>query len=270
MMEHGQRRILHFLRAGPATLGSTARPETVLLDAGERGRIAVDRNALGQLADAGALFRAGGEIRLAEIADAMDPFTARPQQVSESAIATGGETNPVAVNLNESPLAMLYRRAHRGQRFLTDPEFIAGERLRSDYERACIMPRLGANWQASASSNRRSSAEAGMVELTDAILAARQRVDHAIRAVGPELAGVLIDICCFLKGVETVETERRWPARSAKVVLKAALGALSRHYEPPRRRGPVLHWGDAGYRPSMRNEDAATKRSGSAPHAPPP
>jgi hypothetical protein len=112
------------------------------------------------------------------------------------------------------------------------------------------MPRLGANWVASVSSGRR---DGGIADLTDAALAARIRVENAIRAVGPELSGILIDVCCFLKGMEAVEMERGWPVRSAKIVLKTALGVLSRHYDPgsgrERRPRQMLHWGAADYRP---------------------
>ncbi|MFY8098443.1 MAG: DUF6456 domain-containing protein, partial [Allorhizobium sp.] len=57
--------------------------------------------------------------------------------------------------------------------------------------------------------------------------------------------------CCFGKGLETVERERQWPARSAKLMLRAALLALSRHYTPPPPRPRPSHWGDEGYRPEI-------------------
>ena len=161
----------------------------------------------------------------------------------------------VAANLAESPLAQLARRkAKDGKPFLTENEWRAGERLRSDYTRGQIMPRMGANWVASVASGRRDGGN-GVADLTNAALASRQRVDRSIEAVGPELAGVLIDVCCFLKGLEQVEMERGWPVRSAKIVLKTALGVLHRHYNPQARRGGnaarMLHWGAADYRPKI-------------------
>ena len=157
----------------------------------------------------------------------------------------------VEVNAAESPLAQLARRKTRdGACFLTQREFDAGERLRSDYSRAQIMPRLSANWDSAISTGRRGAASN---DLSDGALAARQRVEHAIDAVGPELSGVLIDVCCFLKGLELVEMERCWPARSAKLMLKSALGCLARHYDPPARKTSrkILAWGTPDYRPEV-------------------
>mgnify|MGYP003333376560 FL=1 len=62
------------------------------------------------------------------------------------------------------------------------------------------------------------------------MIAARQRVRHALDAVGPEFSGLLVDVCCFLKSIADVESARGWPARSGKVVLQLGLDRLARHY----------------------------------------
>jgi hypothetical protein len=184
-----------------------------------------------------------------------DPFQDQHRDLETIAIEGDGGRSLVLANLAESPLGQLARRKARdGSPFLSAAEFSAGERLRADYTRGQIMPRLGANWTASVASGRRAGA-GGILDLTDAALAARQRVDRAIAAVGPELSGILIDVCCFLKGLELVEAERGWPVRSAKIVLKTALGVLGRHYDPhiAQRRGPprTVHWGAEDYRPRI-------------------
>jgi hypothetical protein len=112
-----------------------------------------------------------------------------------------------------------------------------------------------ANWSASASTGRRADG-GGRSDLTDMALAARLRFDRAMRAVGPELNGILVDVCCFLKGVETVERERLWPARSAKLVLRIGLEALARHYgltevATGKPGAKLRHWGTNDYRPEI-------------------
>ncbi len=156
-------------------------------------------------------------------------------------------------NPNESPLARLaQRRGKGGEPFLAEAEALAGERLRVDFTRGQLMPGVTQRWDAQL---REKGRRCGAGDLSDSAIDARQRVNAAIKAVGPELAGVLVDICCFLKGLETVERERQWPARSAKLLLKAGLGVLARHYglvgTDRLRPSRIRQWGTEDYRPSI-------------------
>ena len=140
----------------------------------------------------------------------------------------------VVVNDAESPLAWLYRRG-----LIDSDEFEAGERLRRDYTLAQLSPRLGVDYSAPVG---RRGGRSEML-LTDTALAAKQRFNHAMRAVGPGLADILFDVCCYLKGLEESERARSWPRASAKVVLRLALDRLAEHYGTNRRaRSRVRAW----------------------------
>ncbi len=162
------------------------------------------------------------------------------------------------INPQESPLAWLAGRKDKdGRPMISREEFDAGERLRRDYHFALLAQKVTASWSALPcnSASRRSAPGAG-VDLADNVIAARERVNRALIAVGPELAGILIDVCCYLKGLESLEKSAGWPQRSAKIVLQIALQALARHYglvgwPAARHDGParVHHWGAPGYRP---------------------
>jgi Domain of unknown function (DUF6456) len=157
----------------------------------------------------------------------------------------------------ETPLQWLRRRKDKsGRQLLTDAQFQAGEKLAQDYWHAQLQPRVTANWSALAPSERtRRSAPGAGVEMRDAVVAARRRVNRALEAAGPELAGILVDVCCHETGLEAAEKSAGWPCRSGKVVLDIGLTALARHYglippqHPPAPR--LRHWGDADYRPTL-------------------
>jgi hypothetical protein len=165
----------------------------------------------------------------------------------------------VTLNEDESPLSRFRRLKGRdGRPLIGAAEFAAGERLRSDFTRGQMMPRVTANWSASVALRRRGDGGGGMAEMTDAIVAARQRVERALSAVGPDFSGLLLDFCCFLKGIEEIERERSWPARSAKLVIRLALASLARHYGIVETAtggsagGRIVHWGTGDYRPTIK------------------
>lgn len=172
----------------------------------------------------------------------------------------GGARRPVLVNADESPLAWLRRRKDKtGVPLISDDQFQAGERLRSDFWRAHLTPRVTSGWGLPAPSKRtRRGAPDDAAAHCDHVLAAKTRVLDALSAVGPELAGVLVDVCCHLQGIEQAEKTQGWPRRSGKVILQIALTRLARHYGLV-RDGDVAasvqrrlrHWGSEDYRPSL-------------------
>jgi hypothetical protein len=237
-----------------------------LIDSQDRRQV-VDPALVTTLVHRGLLARRDGD-RLAVTASGLallrrrkasaDPFAEQHQDRGATTIEDEAfNRRRVVVNHDESPLSWLRRRKDRDGRPMIDAEeFTAGERLRSDFDRGQLMPRVTANWIAAIAGKNRSHSD-GIANLTDAALAARRRVESALHAVGPEMAGIAVDFCCFLKGLEEIERDRKWPARSAKVVLRLALAGLARHYGIASRAvgpgGPpgIRHWGAEGYRPTI-------------------
>ena len=159
----------------------------------------------------------------------INTFRSQHLALAQRQIATELGAVSVLIDDGESPLAWLARRRGRDGRSYIEPhQLLAGERLRADFTRANLMPRTTSNWASPISSDKSGSNRAR--DFTETMVAARRCVHQALAAVGPEFAGLLLDVCCFLKGLEDVERERTWPMRSAKVVLQLALDRLARHY----------------------------------------
>ncbi len=179
----------------------------------------------------------------------VDRFRAQHLSPARGSITTEQGRRSVLIDEQESPLAWLARRRGRdGKPLISAHQLQAGERLRADFTLAQLMPRMTSSWENPIASGRRG---ASADNATDGMVAARQRVHSALDAVGPEFAGLLLDICCFLKGLEDIERERVWPARSAKIVLQLGLERLARHYGyGPQAQGrapaPVRTWVGGG------------------------
>jgi hypothetical protein len=144
--------------------------------------------------------------------------------------APGIFTPRLVVNRRDSPLDWLKtRKGIDGAAFLSAAEAAAATHLREDFTHALLAPGAGSHWpQERVDMSRR--VDQSPTELAQGAEAAKSRFWHAIDAVGPELAPVVIAVACHLQSLESVEASMRLPARSAKSLLKAGLCSLARHY----------------------------------------
>ncbi|MDA5194933.1 DUF6456 domain-containing protein [Govanella unica] len=132
------------------------------------------------------------------------------------------------VNQGESALGWLRRRRDKDGAFLlSEAQFLAGERLRSDFERAGIPPRVTSVW-----SGLGAVIDGGVLGLSpsEAQMRSRARFHRAVEAMGSGLAEVVVRVACYQEGLTLVESGLGWPARSAKVVLGLGLDRLQAFY----------------------------------------
>lgn len=155
------------------------------------------------------------------------------------------------INRAESPLSRL-ATASGCEAFLEPHHVEVGERVRRLVERAQLQPRLTMTYSLSraAGSVGRSPAD-----ISDLAADARRDVASIHRVLPRDCAGVVIDVCGLLKGLQQVERERGWPRRSAKLVLRIGLEQLAQYYGlgPFARgleRGQPRSWIEEGARPS--------------------
>ena len=180
---------------------------------------AAGRSALSRIL-AGAENAARAE-REAGFAEAPAGFTGHPGSARRNRYATA-----------DSPVLALSRRRDKdGAPFLPDDLLRAAEQLREDFELAQLGPRITQNWDrfltgAGTGSGAAAASEAGMAT---GPAAARSRVQSALHDLGPGLADIALRCCCYLEGLEHVEKQMGWSARSGKIVLRIALQRL-RHY----------------------------------------
>ena len=106
----------------------------------------------------------------------------------------------VTVNRAESPLGWLKARGLVSQR-----QYDAGERLRGDWERAQLAPRVTMTWDAAPVARGRSGS-APAIDLAGTQIDAHRRFHAAIDAAGPGLSDILWRVVCAGEGMRQAET----------------------------------------------------------------
>lgn len=247
--------LLRRLAAGPGqlTLGPTGEV-TGLAASATAPALSIGTALLQQAVRQGLVMRSDLTVRLtAEAAGTLGRLAAggdfRRQHGAVEPLDAADAGGPL-IDRHASTLGQVARMKDRhGAPFLSAAALAAGETLAADFERGQLQPRVTARLTPRLETR---TAGARPAEPGEAAMRARSRVAAAVEAMGPELAGVALDICCFGKTLGLVERERQWPQSSARLLLRAALLLLARHYAPEPARAPGLrHWGAADFRPEL-------------------
>jgi hypothetical protein len=183
----------------------------------------------------------------------------RLQEAAPGLYKMEGRLTQPLTNTAESPLFRLaVTKMPDGTTAIDSEQFRAGERLRADYEKAHFSNRVTMNYDANRVAQQMSAqfSDNHISTLTETALQARQDLHSALEAVGPELSGILLHVCCLASGLEQAELRMNLPKRSGKAVLQMALTRLARHYgfkKRVRHEGPanIGHWATEDFRPGI-------------------
>jgi hypothetical protein len=116
---------------------------------------------------------------------------------------------------------------------LSDRQLLAGEKLRADYENACLGARTTMVWDSSPVSRGKRGAPSSFTP-TERALHAKQRFDDAMTVLGRDLSDIAWRVICAGEGVPVGrEGDGLAATRSGKLVLRIALDRLGDYYRLP-------------------------------------
>jgi hypothetical protein len=104
--------------------------------------------------------------------------------------------------------------------FLAPHHQQAARRLAQLFERACLRQRVTMSYDP-ARVGRTKGAPQG--DLADSAADARKRLAALAGRMPADCWSVLTDVCLYDRGLQDIETERGWPRRAAKLVLRIGL-----------------------------------------------
>ncbi|MVS97598.1 DUF6456 domain-containing protein [Devosia marina] len=128
--------------------------------------------------------------------------------------------------MRELPDAVTRLLGSEAQESFLEPHHIEAARLLGrSFEQALLRQRVTMSYDPTRIGSKGSAQ--GRAELSGAVEDARRRLARLAQGIPSDCWGVLTDICVYDKGLQQIETERRWPRRSAKLVLRIGLEQLA-------------------------------------------
>lgn len=217
--------VLRFVRALLAEGQATSEGDGFVV-ATPTGAARLDASEVRALQAGGVL---GGDARRVSVLPGTTQWLKRQMLEADAFAAQHREEQPgpdgTLLNLAESPLARLAAASGGEPAFLARHQVEAGERVRKLVERARLSPRLTMSYSAAHVAGGKGQNHAG--EMSDMAADARKALARLHEALPRDCADVVLDVCGLEKGLQQVETERGWPRRSAKLVLRIGLDRLA-------------------------------------------
>lgn len=113
--------------------------------------------------------------------------------------------------------------------FLLAHHVEAARRLAHTFERARLRQRVTMSYDPTRTGGRAGGGTA-QGDISASAADARKHLAVLAATMPAECWSVLFDICGLDRGLQEIETERDWPRRGGKLVLRIALSALATHY----------------------------------------
>lgn len=106
---------------------------------------------------------------------------------------------------------------------------LAAQKLERLFARAMLGPRVTLSYDPTRTGSSRGQRH-GAAEISDSAAEARRQLNLLAGALPQECWGVMVDVYALGLGLQQVETARRWPRRSAKLVLRIGLDQLAARF----------------------------------------
>ncbi|MBJ7577758.1 hypothetical protein JHC09_07635 [Devosia sp. MC532] len=114
------------------------------------------------------------------------------------------------------------------QVFLLDHHLEAARRLTALFWRARLNQRVTMSYDPTRIGNKAGGAPQGDMALSAA--EARAQLNRLAQTLPKDCWAVLSDVCFYQLGLQDIETQRQWPRRGAKLVLRIALEHLAQRW----------------------------------------
>ncbi len=150
----------------------------------------------------------------------------KEEQFSEQHRNIKFNNDGVKINLNESPISRL-TIVRAGKKPYLEPHHVeAARRFSNLMERSHLRSRITMSYNDAQLASTKSSSNVKL-DISDMAIDARKTMESLLADIPKDWASIIIDVCGFEKGLQTVESERGWPRRSAKLVLRIGLEQLA-------------------------------------------